>query len=262
VTISTPAADPDRSGDAPANEPVDATDRPGPSMRPPSWLDRTLDAAILATKAATIACAVDAFVNADSPRLRGKAIRTRAIGYVGGLFLVPAIWRVLPDHGRYPRGLDLAVTLPLLIDAGGNALGLYEEAHLDDVVHFLNAAIVSGVAGALFATKTDEPWQAAMAGTGVAIAGETLWEVAEYAAMKAGATGMGLTYEDTIADLGESALGAIVGGLLTWARMPRERADRRRGWRDAVAGWRAAGEPLSLVGGRGSAAERAIAARR
>jgi hypothetical protein len=228
------------------------------TIRPPTWLDRALDAAILATKAATLACAVDALVNADSPRLRGKAIRTRAVGYTAGLALVPVIWRLLPDRGRYPRGLDLAVTVPLLIDAGGNALGLYEEAHLDDVVHLLNAAIVSGIAGALFGTRTDEPWQAALAGTGTAIAAETGWEVAEYLAMRAGAEGMDLTYEDTMADLTESALGAVLGGIVTWLRMPRDPKERRRGWRHAVGGWRGAGEPIALLGGPGAPAEAAV----
>jgi hypothetical protein len=230
------------------------------AVRPPSWLDRALEAAILAAKAATIACAIDGFVNASSPRLRGKAIRTRAIGYVGGLFIVPLAWRLLPDRGRYPRGLDLAVTVPLLIDAGGNALGMYEEAHLDDLVHLLNAGIVSGVAGALFATQTDEPWQAALAGTGTAIAAETAWEIAEYVAMRAGADGMDLTYDDTMADLTESAAGAVLGGLITWLRMPREPSQRKRGWRHAVAGWRQAGEPIALIGGRGSVADRAARA--
>ena len=230
------------------------------SVQPPAWMDRALDVMIAGAKAATVACAIDAVINADSARLRGKAIRTRAIGYTGGLFIVPVVWRLLPDRGRYPRGLDLAVTLPLLIDAGGNALGLYEEAHLDDVVHFLNAAIVSGVAGALFATKTDEPWQAALAGTGTAIAGETGWEIAEWLAMKAGANGMNLTYDDTMADLAESTLGAMVGGLITWLRMPRSKTERRRGWRHAVAGWRRAGEPIALLGRGGTVADRAIVA--
>ena len=230
------------------------------AFAPPPWLDRVLETAILATKAATIACAIDGFLNPNTPRLRGKAIRTRAVGYTIGVFLVPAIWRILPDRGRYPRGLDLAVTLPLLIDAGGNALGLYEDAHLDDVVHFLNGAIVSAVAGALFAIRTEEPLEAALAGTSAAIAGETAWEIVEFLAMKAGADGLDLTYEDTIADLAESAAGAVVGGLVTWARMPRERADRRRGWRHAVGGWREREEPIAIMGGRGSVAERAIRA--
>jgi len=235
--------------------------RPGPfAFAPPQWLNRILDLSIVATKAATVACAIDGFLHADTPRLRGKAIRTRAVGYSAGLLLVPAIWRLLPDRGRYPRGLDLAVTLPLLIDATGNALGLYETAHLDDVVHFLNAAIVSSIGGALFATRTDEAWEAAMAGTGVAIAGETFWEIAEFVAMKAGADGMDLTYVDTIADMAESAAGAIVGGVVTWLRMPAERSERRRGWRHALGGWRTSGEPIALTGGQGSAAERAIRA--
>ena len=229
------------------------------AVRPPAWLDDAITAAIVGAKALTIACAIDGFVNADTPRLRGKGIRARAFGYTGALFIVPTMWRLLPGRGRYPRGLDLAVTLPLLIDAGGNALGLYEEAHLDDVVHFLNAAIVAGIAGALFATRTDDPWQAALAGTTTSIAAEAVWEVAEYGAMRLGATGMGLTYQDTIADILDSTLGAIVGGLVTWLRMPRDPAERRRGWRHAIAGWREAGEPIALLGGRGTVAARSLA---
>ena len=265
-----PAIDPGEPLDVPDRAAADlrgstdaiAPDKPAVSPRfafePPPWMDRALEAAIVASKAATVACAIDAIVNADTPRLRGKGLRLRAIGYVGGLAIVPAIWRVLPNHGRYPRGLDLAVALPLLIDAAGNSLGLYNEAHLDDVVHFINAAIVAGVAGALFATRTDDPWQAAVAGTGTAIAGESVWEIAEFVAMKAGAEGMGLTYEDTIADIADSTLGAIVGGIVTWLRMPRDKEARSRGWRHAVAGWRETGEPVSIVGGRGSVADRAV----
>ena len=219
-------------------------------IRPPRGWQRALDVASLATKATTLVCAVDAVVNAESPRLRGKAIRTRAVGYTLGLFIVPVVWRLLPDRGRYPRGLDLAVTTPLLVDAAGNALGLYEAAHLDDLVHFLNAAIVSGVAGALFAGQVEKPWHAAVAGTGASIAGETTWEIAEYVAMKAGADQMGLGYEDTMGDLIASTLGAIAGGLVTWLRMPRSKEERRRGWRHAVSGWRDAGEPLAILGGR------------
>jgi hypothetical protein len=225
------------------------------AIRPNRRWQRAVEVAIVGTKAATIAFAIDAVVNADSERLRGKAIRTRAIGYTAGLFLVPVIWRILPDRGRYPRGLDLAVTLPLLIDAGGNALGLYNAAHLDDVVHLINGAIVSGVAGALFATRTDEPWQAALAGTGVAIAAETAWEIAEYGAMTAGANGMDLTYADTMTDLITTTVGSVVGGVITWLRMPRSKEERQRGWRHAVSGWREAGEPMAIVGGKGTVAE-------
>jgi len=246
--------------DAPATRARLAASRARLSIRPPRHWKRILEVALVATKSITLACTVDAVVNADTPRLEGKAVRTRAVGYTAGLFVVPAIWRLLPDRGRYPRGLDLAVTTPLLLDAVGNALGLYEQAHIDDVVHFLNAAIVSGIAGALFAGQVEKPWHAALAGTGASIAGETTWEIAEYVALKAGADNMGLTYEDTMGDLIASSLGAIVGGLVTWLRMPRSKEERRRGWRHAVSGWREAGEPLPIVGGPDTGADRANAA--
>jgi hypothetical protein len=195
-------------------------------------VESALLAAIIATKTATVAFAIDAFVNADTPRLRGKAIRTRAVGYVGALFVVPIVWSHLPDRGRYPRALDFAVTVPLLLDAGGNALGLYEKARIDDVVHVANSAIVAGVAGALLAPRVDERWQAALAGAGVSIAGETAWELMEYGAMRLGADGMNLTYGDTMADIAEGFLGAVLGALFTLTRVPRSRADREeRGWR-------------------------------
>jgi hypothetical protein len=195
-------------------------------------IDAAIAAVTIAAKAATIGFAIDAILNADSPRIRGKAIRTRALGYTAGLFIVPIVWRLLPDRGSYPRALDLAVTVPLLLDAGGNALGLYEEAHVDDVVHLANAAIVSGVAGALFAPRVDERWQAALAGAGVAIAAETAWELAEYFAWRLGADGMNLTYEDSMDDIAESWVGAVIGALFTLTRMPRSKSARTRaGWR-------------------------------
>jgi hypothetical protein len=198
-------------------------------------VESALTVAIVATKAATVAFAIDAFVNADSPRLRGKAIRTRAIGYAGTLLVVPLVWCLLPDRGRYPRGLDLAVTIPLLLDAGGNALDLYEEAHIDDVVHVANSAIASGVAGALFAPRVDERWQAALIGAGVSITTATAWELMEYGAMRLGADGMDLTYDDTMADLAEGFLGAAMGALFTLTRVPRARTAReRRGWRGTL----------------------------
>jgi len=212
-----------------------------PTLRPRSdderspLLESALAVAIALAKTATVAFAIDAFANADSPRLRGKAIRTRAIGYAGALLVVPLAWWLLPDRGRYPRALDLAVTIPLLLDAGGNALDLYEEAHIDDVVHVANTAIVSGVAGALFAPRVDERWQAALIGGGVAIAGATAWELMEYGAFKLGADGMDLTYDDTMADLAEGFLGAALGALFTWTRVPRAKTARKRsGWREPL----------------------------
>ncbi|MFL5643060.1 MAG: hypothetical protein ACJ77V_05210 [Chloroflexota bacterium] len=208
--------------------------RPSNNERSPR-VESALALSILVGKASTVAFAVDAFANADTPRLRGKAIRTRAIGYAGALLVVPILWWLLPGRDRYPRALDLAVTVPLLLDAGGNALDLYEEAHIDDLVHIANSGIVSGVAGSLFAPKVDERWQAALIGAGVSITAAAAWELAEYGAMRLGADGMDLTYDDTMADLAEGFLGAALGALFTLTRVPRARSDRkRRGWREPL----------------------------
>lgn len=194
---------------------------------------RVLDVATVAAKVATVGFGIDALINHASPRLRGKAIRTRAIGYSAALLVVPLAWRLLPGaRGPYPRTLDLAVTMPLLADAAGNAFGVYDRVRIDDAVHAANAAIIAGVAGSMIAAHVDEPWQAALAGGAAAIAGETLWETMEYLAFRLGQNGMDLTYEDTMDDIIGTWIGAIVGALYVVTRVPQRRLmPERRGWR-------------------------------
>jgi hypothetical protein len=211
---------------------------PSVDRHAPSTGDRVVHALTVAAKVATVGFAVDALLNADSLRLRGKAIRTRAIGYTAALFIVPLGWRFLPGRPRgYPRALDLAVTLPLLADAAGNAFGIYEKARVDDIVHTANAAILAGASGSLIAPNVDEPWQAALAGGAIAIAGETLWETFEYTAWRLGQGGMDLTYEDTMDDIVGTWIGAVIGAVFVLARAPRSKAAReRRGWRAMLGG--------------------------
>ena len=142
------------------------------------------------------------------------------------LFLVPVVWRLLPERGPYPRVLDLAVTVPLLADAAGNAVGIYEQAHIDDIVHGANAAILTGLAGALVAAHVDAAWKAAAIGALVAIAGESLWEVMEYSAAALGQDGMHLSYDDTMGDMLATWIGAALGAAFILTR-PHGRAARR-----------------------------------
>jgi hypothetical protein len=147
-------------------------------------------------------------------------MRLRAIGYAGGMLLVPLAWRVRGRRDPYPRELDLAITLPLLADAGGNALGLYQRAHVDDLVHFADGALVSSVFGALATPRTRTPWEAA--GAGVAAGGmfAGLWEIGEWVGFKLGARGMNLSYDDTMIDLAETIGGSVLGGVVTLLRHP------------------------------------------
>src|SRR5438128_2053811 len=76
---------------------------------------------------------------------------------------------------------------------------------------------------------------AALVATTLAISAEAVWEIMEYGAMRMGAHGMDLSYSDTMEDIIDSTLGAIVGGLFTLMRVPRSREDRKRvGWRSPL----------------------------
>jgi hypothetical protein len=187
---------------------------------PPTPGDIAWVAAITAVKATVIALAVDAFLNSNSPRYHGKGMRLRAVGYAGGMLAVPLAWRLRGRREPYPRELDLAVTLPLLVDAGGNAIGIYRRAHVDDLIHFADGALVASVVGALATPRVRTSWEAAGVGAlaGTALAG--LWEIGEWIGLKVGAKGMDLTYDDTMTDLVETTAGALLGGIVTLLRHP------------------------------------------
>ena len=187
---------------------------------PPSPADVAWFAAIATVKAVVVALAVDAFVNSDSPRYRGKGMRLRAIGYAGTMLAVPIAWRLRGRDDRYPRELDLAMTLPLLADAGGNAAGIYQRAHVDDAIHFANGALLASVVGALWSPRARTAWEAAALASAVGVAAAAAWEIAEWTGLKLGAEGMDLTYDDTMADLIETSAGALLGGLVTLLRHP------------------------------------------
>jgi hypothetical protein len=187
---------------------------------PPRLSDVGWTAAITGVKATVVALAVDAFVNSDKPRFQGKAMKVRAIGYAGTLLLVPVIWRMRGRPEPYPRELDLLVALPLLADAGGNAIGMYQNAHVDDAIHFANGALLSGVVGALAAPRAKTAWEAAAFAAAVGTATGAAWEIFEWIGLKLGAKGMDLTYDDTMEDLIETSAGAMLGALVTLLRHP------------------------------------------
>jgi hypothetical protein len=199
---------------------VDVATMPDGGPRPPSIADVAWFGAIAAAKALVIAVALDAFLNSESPRYSGKGMRLRAIGYAGSLLVVPVAWRLRGRKDPYPRELDLAVTLPLLADAGGNAVGIYQRAHVDDAIHFANGALLAGVVGALVSPRTKTPWEAAGAAAAVGTSAAAVWEIAEWIGLKVGARGMNLSYDDTMADLIETSAGAVLGGLVTLLRHP------------------------------------------
>jgi hypothetical protein len=191
-----------------------------PPTPPPTPADVGWIAAISAAKAAVIALAIDAWVNSSAPRYSGKAMRVRALGYAGGLLAVPLVWRLQGRPQPYPREIDLAITLPLLVDAGGNAIGIYQRAHVDDLIHFADGATLASVVGALATPRTRTSWEAAGVAALAGMAAAGVWEIGEWIGLKLGARGMALTYEDTMTDLAETMSGALLGAAITLLRHP------------------------------------------
>jgi hypothetical protein len=193
---------------------------PHSAAPPPTPADIGWVGAIAFAKASVLALAIDAFQNSNAPRYKGKAMRVRAIGYTAGLLVAPLAWRLRGHRERYPRELDLALTLPLLVDAGGNAIGIYQRAHVDDLVHFANGALVASVIGAVVSPRVRTSWEAA--GIALTTAGTLagLWEIGEWVGMRLGAKGMNLTYDDTMEDLIETMAGGALGAILTLLRHP------------------------------------------
>ena len=188
---------------------------PAPTPADVGWI-----AAISAAKAAVIALAIDAWVNSSAPRYSGKAMRVRALGYAAGLLVVPVAWRLQGRPQPYPREIDLAITLPLLVDAGGNATGIYQRAHVDDLIHFADGATLASVVGALATPRTRTSWEAAGVAALAGMAAAGVWEIGEWVGLKLGARGMDLSYEDTMTDLAETMSGALLGAAITLLRHP------------------------------------------
>ena len=80
-------------------------------------------------------------------------MRIRSLGYLGGLSLVPVVWLAQGRQGRYPIAADLAMSAPLLIDAAGNSLGIYDDARDRRPVHFLNATVLASLFGAVISPR-------------------------------------------------------------------------------------------------------------
>jgi hypothetical protein len=200
--------------------PPSALPSPPSPPPPPSIGDIGWTAAIVAVKSAIVALAVDAYRNSTKPRFSGKAMKVRAIGYAGALLVVPVAWRLRGRPEPYPRALDLVVALPILADAGGNAVGIYQGAHVDDAIHFANGALLAGVVGTLMNARTRTAWESAAFASSIGVAAAAGWEIFEWLAMRLGARGMDLSYDDTMEDLIETSAGALLGGLVTLLRSP------------------------------------------
>jgi hypothetical protein len=169
-------------------------------------------------KLVTAACAIEGALHPRAKRYKGKAMRIRALGYFCGIGLVPAIWATQRAKRPYPAGADLALSVPLAIDAVGNTLGIYDDARLDDLIHGINAAVLSSLFGAVISPHVRSRTTATAATLAFGVVGELGWEVMEYTGERLGFKGMMLSKEDTISDIVAAFIGTAVAGAITWIR--------------------------------------------
>jgi predicted HAD superfamily Cof-like phosphohydrolase len=182
--------------------------------RPPWWL--------VAAKLALAALLVTGALFPSVGGFAGKGMAFRL-----PLFLLPAL--VIPfirlvrrgATSPYPVALDAGLTLPFLLDTAGNAFGLYDHVDVtDDVLHFVNWALLFGGVTTAFPRGAVPRWIVWAAGSGLGAIGIIGWEVGEYAVMQSGVAGLHLTYGDTLGDLVLSTLGGCAGALVAarWLR--------------------------------------------
>lgn len=161
----------------------------------------------------------------DVGGFEGKGMAFRLPIFLLPALVIPAL-AVLRVDGRYSVELDIALTLPFLLDTAANAVGLYDSwEQTDDVLHALNWVIlVFGVTAHLCRNTSaagSPRWLLWLAGTGFGAIAIIFWELAEYLVMKAGVGGLALTYGDTVGDLVLSSAGGAVGALAAVRRAPR-----------------------------------------
>jgi hypothetical protein len=184
----------------------------------PDWAHRLALAILVPIKLLTAAFALAGALHPNAPRYKGKAMRIRAVGYAAGLGLVPVVHASKRARGPYPAGADLAMSVPLLIDAAGNALGIYDRDRIDDLVHAVNAGVLSSLFGAVISTRMKSRRAATAATIAFGVIGELGWEAMEYLGQAVGFRGLGLSEDDTLGDIGSALVGTALAAAVTWTR--------------------------------------------
>lgn len=149
--------------------------------------------------------------------LEGKAIAARAPFFLGAVLVLPILSKV-KKWKTYPHLADVFISIPFLLDTGGNLLYLFDSVWFyDDLIHALNwTCLVLAFHALRFRTITDAR-DAILLGIGVGAIMIVAWELVEWFVSVDGigaAGALSLTYGDTIGDLFTSTFGGIVGSVI------------------------------------------------
>ena len=168
----------------------------------------------LIVKLAVVGFALYPLVRPESSHFHGKAMGVRAWLYPAATLVIPAIWLLSGRPGPYPFVADITLALPFLVDAAANVFGLFAIRGFDAIPHSSGWFFLAISFGLGIAPLVAERWVAFGLVLGFGAVIDILWEVGEFAMMRSGASGLELTYENTIQDLVMSLSGAAVGALV------------------------------------------------
>ncbi len=155
----------------------------------------------------------------DWQQFQGKAWPARAAAYPIAALIVPIWWwarqRVGKPTGHYPHLVDAFLVIPFVLDIAGNVANLFDTIDdFDDALHVLNWMFLAAAIVIALESLRLARWNRILLGTGFGATAIVIWEVVEYLIAESGTSGLHLTYEDTISDLGLSTLGGAAGATL------------------------------------------------
>ena len=168
----------------------------------------------LAVKVGVVVLSIYPLIRRSASHFQGKAMGVRALIYPAGTLLIPAVWLAADRPEPYPFLADIALGLPFLLDVIGNVFGLFAIPRFDALPHTFGWLFLTMAFGLAIAPMVDARWVAFGLSLGFGAVADILWEIGEFALMRSGASGLQLTYENTIQDLGLSLTGAAIGALL------------------------------------------------
>lgn len=167
----------------------------------------------LAVKGGVVALSLYPLMRRSASHFQGKAMGIRALIYPAAVLVIPAIWLAADRPEPYPYLADIALGLPFLFDVVGNVFGLFAIPRFDAFPHAFGWLFLTIAFGLAIAPLAGERWVAFGLSLGFGAVADILWEIGEFALMRSGSSGLQLTYENTIQDLGLSLTGAALGAL-------------------------------------------------
>lgn len=188
------------------------------ALSPSFWVASALKAGLIAL------LAFGAFSGLQ--QFEGKAFLWRLLTYPVGAFAVPICWLLFARRTPFPWVSDILLTLPFLVDTGGNSLDLYDTVEWwDDANHFVNWALLSGAIAALSLRVRARTREILGSVVGFGATTAILWEIAEYFAFIRSSDELATAYTDTLGDLGLGLCGSVFVAIVALALCKRRRAD-------------------------------------